>query len=49
MSFLAALQFLTVIPPLVRRPFTDEEMVRSLGYFPVVGVLLGGLLAGQPG
>jgi adenosylcobinamide-GDP ribazoletransferase len=46
MSFLAALQFLTVIPPLVRRPFTDEEMGRSLGYFPLVGLLLGGLLAG---
>jgi adenosylcobinamide-GDP ribazoletransferase len=44
--FLAALQFLTIAPPLVRRPFTPVEMGRAVGYFPLVGVLLGGLLAG---
>jgi adenosylcobinamide-GDP ribazoletransferase len=44
--FLAALQFLTIAPPLVRRPFTPPEMGRAVGYFPLVGVLLGGLLAG---
>jgi adenosylcobinamide-GDP ribazoletransferase len=42
----AAVQFLTVIPPLVRRPFTPEELGRSVGWFPLVGVLLGGFLAG---
>jgi adenosylcobinamide-GDP ribazoletransferase len=42
----AAVQFLTVMPPLVRRPLTPEELGRSVGWFPVVGLLLGGLLAG---
>ena len=42
----AAVQFLTVMPPLVRRPFTPEELGRSVGWFPLVGLLLGGLLAG---
>ena len=45
-SFLAALQFLTVAPPLVRRPFTLTELGRSVAWFPLVGVLLGGVLAG---
>ena len=30
----AALQFLTVMPPLVRRPFTPEELGGSVGWFP---------------
>jgi adenosylcobinamide-GDP ribazoletransferase len=42
----AAVQFLTVAPPLVRRPFSPEELGRSVGWFPLVGLLLGGLLAG---
>jgi adenosylcobinamide-GDP ribazoletransferase len=42
----AALQFLTVVPPLVRRPLAPEELGRSVGWFPLVGLLLGGLLAG---
>jgi adenosylcobinamide-GDP ribazoletransferase len=42
----AALQFLTLMPPLVRRPFTPEELGRSVSWFPVVGLLLGGMLAG---
>jgi adenosylcobinamide-GDP ribazoletransferase len=42
---LAALQFLTLVPPIVRRPFTPLEMGRAVGYFPLVGALLGGLLA----
>jgi adenosylcobinamide-GDP ribazoletransferase len=40
-----ALQFLTVMPPLVRRLFTAEELGRSVGYYPLVGGLLGLLLA----
>jgi len=42
----AALQFLTITPPLVRRPFRPEELGKAVGYFPLVGVLLGCLLAG---
>lgn len=45
-SFLAAAQFLTVVPPLVRRPFTSQELGSAVGFFPLVGLLLGGLLAG---
>ncbi len=44
-SFLFALQFLTLIP--VRLKVVDEPTVRfSLVYFPVVGLLLGVILAG---
>ena len=42
----AAVQFLTIVPPLVRRPFTDAEMGRAVGWFPLVGLLIGGLLVG---
>ncbi len=42
----AALQFLTVIPPLVRRPFTPRELGYSVGWFPLVGLFLGAFLAG---
>lgn len=41
MGFLAALQFLTVLPPFVRRPFTARELGASLGWFPFVGLLIG--------
>jgi adenosylcobinamide-GDP ribazoletransferase len=43
---IAALQFLTVAPPIVRRMFTSQEMGRAVGWFPLVGALLGGILAG---
>ncbi len=33
----AALQLLTIIPPIVRRMFTDREMGRAVGWFPLVG------------
>ncbi len=46
LGFLAALQFLTVLPPLVRRPLTAAELGRSVGWFAVVGTLLGGALMG---
>jgi adenosylcobinamide-GDP ribazoletransferase len=42
----AAVQFLTVTPPLVRRPFTPQELGRSVGWFPLVGAFLGATLAG---
>jgi adenosylcobinamide-GDP ribazoletransferase len=45
-SFFAALQFLTVFPAVVRRPFTGKELGWSLAFFPLVGGLLGALLLG---
>jgi adenosylcobinamide-GDP ribazoletransferase len=45
-SFFAALQFLTIFPPVVRRPFTGIELGWSLTFFPVVGGLLGAMLLG---
>ena len=45
MGFLAALHFLTTIPVATRRTFTDAELGASLAYYPLVGALLGVLLA----
>jgi adenosylcobinamide-GDP ribazoletransferase len=45
-AFFAALQFLTIAPPLLRRPLTAAEMGRAVGFFPLVGLLLGGVLLG---
>ena len=42
---IAALQFLTLAPPIVRRAFTSQEMGRAVGWFPLVGALLGAVLA----
>ncbi len=42
----AALQFLTVAPPIVRRPFDEDELGAAVGWFPLVGLLLGLLVAG---
>jgi adenosylcobinamide-GDP ribazoletransferase len=44
-ALLAAFQFLLIVPPVVRRPFTPEEMGQSVGFFPLVGLILGGILA----
>jgi len=44
-ALLAAFQFLSIMPPLIRRSFTPEEMGQSVGYFPLVGFVLGGVLA----
>jgi adenosylcobinamide-GDP ribazoletransferase len=41
-----ALQFLTVMPPLVRRAPGPDDLGRSEAYFPLVGLLLGAALAG---
>ncbi len=43
MGLLAALQFLTIIP--VKRSFSVEQVGRSTGYFPVVGIIIGLILA----
>ncbi|MEK7848033.1 MAG: adenosylcobinamide-GDP ribazoletransferase [Chloroflexota bacterium] len=45
MGFFIALQFLTVLPPAVRRPISAAELARSQAYFPLVGLFLGVLLA----
>ncbi len=46
MSFLAALRFLTIIPLPLRREVSLKELGRSLGYFPLIGLVIGLLLAG---
>lgn len=46
MSFLAALRFLTIIPLPWRRGVSPEELGRSTVYFPVVGIIIGLVLAG---
>jgi adenosylcobinamide-GDP ribazoletransferase len=45
-AFLAAVQFLLISPAFIRRPFTARELGASVGYYPLVGALLGGLLIG---
>lgn len=42
-TFLAALQFLTTLP--VSTSFTSDEIGRSLAWFPLVGLAVGGLVA----
>ncbi len=41
-----AFQFLTIVPPLLRRPLAPDELGRSVTFFPLVGLLLGLLLLG---
>lgn len=43
---LLAWQFLTIVPVPVAVSFRDGDLGRSMRYFPVVGLLLGALLAG---
>ncbi len=45
-SIIAAFQFLTISPTLIKRIFTAQEMGRAVGWFPLVGVVLGLLLYG---
>jgi len=44
-SFFLALQFLTVIPLQIKGQIDDEDFGKSLLYFPLVGLILGGILA----
>ena len=44
MNFLAAFQFLTILP--VKRSFTSEQTGRSAAWFPVVGLVIGAVLFG---
>lgn len=43
---LAAFQFLTIFPAVVKRRFTAQEMGRAAGWFPLVGAALGFALYG---
>ena len=45
-ALLAAFQFLTTFPAVIRRAFTAQELGRAVVYFPLVGLALGGLLYG---
>jgi adenosylcobinamide-GDP ribazoletransferase len=40
-SIIAAFQFLTICPTLIQRMFKSEEMGRAVGWFPLVGLVLG--------
>ena len=44
--FSAALQFLTTIPVPWQRKAREDELGRSAGYFPVIGLIIGLILAG---
>jgi adenosylcobinamide-GDP ribazoletransferase len=43
-SIIAAFQFLTIFPTIVKRMFTSQEMGRAVAWFPLVGIVLGFLL-----
>ena len=45
-SIIAAFQFLTIFPTLIKRMFTAQEMGRAVGWFPLVGLVLGFALYG---
>jgi adenosylcobinamide-GDP ribazoletransferase len=42
---LAALQFPLLTPAFIRRAFTPREMGQSVGFYPLIGLLLGAVLA----
>ena len=44
-----AFQFLTIAPPLLRRPVAPNELGRSVTFFPLVGLAIGLLLFGLHG
>lgn len=46
LAFLTAVQFLTVSPPFIQRAFTPGELGQATGFFPLVGVGIGGILIG---
>lgn len=41
---IAAFQFLTIFPTLIRRMFISQEMGRAVAWFPLVGIVVGFLL-----
>jgi adenosylcobinamide-GDP ribazoletransferase len=46
-SLLTAFQFLTTFPAVIRRAFTAQELGRAVGFFPLVGLVLGGIFYGM--
>src|SRR6185503_1772886 len=44
---LTAFQFLTIFPAVIRRVFTAAELGRAVGFFPFVGLALGGIFYGM--
>lgn len=47
LSLLTAFQFLTTFPAVIRRAFTPQELGRAVGFFPLVGLALGGIFYGM--
>jgi adenosylcobinamide-GDP ribazoletransferase len=45
-DLLAAFQFLSIFPAVIRRPFTEKELGRSVGYYPLVGLAIGSVMFG---
>lgn len=43
---ITAFQFLTTFPAIIRRAFTAQELGHAVGFFPLVGLALGGVLYG---
>ena len=43
-AFLAAVQFLLVSPAFIKRPFSARELGAAVGFYPLVGLILGGIL-----
>lgn len=46
MRFFIALQFLTIIPVRIKRTFGERELAQSMFFFPLVGAVIGFVLAG---
>jgi adenosylcobinamide-GDP ribazoletransferase len=46
LSFLAALQFLTSIPVSLKRELSSKQLGYAIAFFPLVGLIIGGILAG---
>lgn len=45
-GLLVAVQFLSIFPPVIKRPFTPVELGHSTGFYPVVGLIFGAILVG---
>lgn len=46
MGFLVAMQFLSIFPPVIKRSLTHAELGHSTGFYPLVGLIFGAILAG---
>jgi adenosylcobinamide-GDP ribazoletransferase len=43
-AFLTAVQFLLISPAFIKRPFTARELGAAVGFYPLVGLILGAIL-----